>query len=88
MEQLASEKETLRDKTIKRIGNYVHDSVPVSDDEVHHRYRNFPTRANVHRPTMLLSEDGPQKESKSRRRHAYLITRSLLDWTALILSVG
>ncbi|KKK15969.1 hypothetical protein P175DRAFT_0504437 [Aspergillus ochraceoroseus IBT 24754] len=32
-EELAVEKETLRDRKIKTIGNYVHESVPVSDNE-------------------------------------------------------
>lgn len=34
MEDLAAESEAKRDKKIKTIGNYVHDSVPVSNTEV------------------------------------------------------
>ena len=34
MEDKAAEKERARDLKIKTIGNYVHDSVPVSDNEV------------------------------------------------------
>lgn len=33
-EELAVEKELQRDKKIRTIGNYVHDSVPVSNNEV------------------------------------------------------
>ena len=34
MRELAQEKEKLVDRTLKTIGNYVHDSVPISDNEV------------------------------------------------------
>ena len=34
LEESAQEKEALLNKKLKTIGNYVHDSVPVSDDEV------------------------------------------------------
>lgn len=34
VEDLAAEKEVTRDKKIKTIGNYVHDSVPISNTEV------------------------------------------------------
>ena len=34
MEDLVAEKDALLQKKIKTIGNYVHDSVPVSNDEV------------------------------------------------------
>ena len=34
MHELAQEKEKLVDRKLKTIGNYVHDSVPVSDNEV------------------------------------------------------
>jgi seryl-tRNA synthetase len=33
-EELAVQKETLRDRKIRTIGNYVHDSVPISNNEV------------------------------------------------------
>lgn len=33
-EELAVEKESQRDRKIRTIGNYVHESVPVSNDEV------------------------------------------------------
>lgn len=33
-EDLATEKEKARDRKLKTIGNYVHESVPVSDNEV------------------------------------------------------
>jgi seryl-tRNA synthetase len=33
-EDLAVAKETERDREVKKIGNYVHDSVPVSNNEV------------------------------------------------------
>jgi seryl-tRNA synthetase len=33
-DEFAVEKEAQRDKTIRTIGNYVHDSVPVSNNEV------------------------------------------------------
>lgn len=33
-EDLATEKEKARDRKLKTIGNYVHSSVPVSDNEV------------------------------------------------------
>ena len=33
-EDLAIAKETERDREVKKIGNYVHDSVPVSNNEV------------------------------------------------------
>ena len=35
-EDSATEKDTLLQKKIKTIGNYVHDSVPVSNNEVNH----------------------------------------------------
>jgi seryl-tRNA synthetase len=34
IEELALEKERKRDQKIKTIGNYVHDSVPIHDNEV------------------------------------------------------
>jgi seryl-tRNA synthetase len=34
IEELAVEKERKRDQKIKTIGNYVHDSVPINDNEV------------------------------------------------------
>jgi seryl-tRNA synthetase len=34
MQELAQEKEKLVDRKLKTIGNYVHDSVPESDNEV------------------------------------------------------
>jgi seryl-tRNA synthetase len=34
VEELAAECEAKRDRKIKTIGNYVHDSVPVSNNEV------------------------------------------------------
>lgn len=34
LEDLAIEKEKARDRKLKTIGNYVHESVPVSDNEV------------------------------------------------------
>jgi seryl-tRNA synthetase len=34
IEELALEKERKRDVKIKTIGNYVHDSVPINDNEV------------------------------------------------------
>lgn len=34
MEELALEKERRRDLKLKTIGNYVHDSVPISNNEV------------------------------------------------------
>jgi seryl-tRNA synthetase len=34
IEELALEKERIRDLNIKTIGNYVHDSVPINDNEV------------------------------------------------------
>jgi seryl-tRNA synthetase len=34
IEELALEKERIRDLKIKSIGNYVHDSVPINDNEV------------------------------------------------------
>lgn len=33
-EEVAAQKETERDRQIRLIGNYVHDSVPVSNNEV------------------------------------------------------
>lgn len=33
-EEVALQKESLRDRKIRAIGNYVHDSVPVSNNEV------------------------------------------------------
>ena len=33
-EDIATEKENARDRKLKTIGNYVHPSVPVSDNEV------------------------------------------------------
>lgn len=33
-EELAAQKETQRDRKIRTIGNYVHESVPVSNNEV------------------------------------------------------
>ena len=34
MQELAQEKEKLVDRKLKTIGNYVHDSVPVNNNEV------------------------------------------------------
>jgi seryl-tRNA synthetase len=34
IDELALEKEKIRDQKIKTIGNYVHDSVPINDNEV------------------------------------------------------
>jgi seryl-tRNA synthetase len=34
MQELAQEKEKLVDRKLKTIGNYVHDSVPINDNEV------------------------------------------------------
>lgn len=36
MEDSATEKDTLLQQKIKTVGNYVHDSVPVSNNEVNH----------------------------------------------------
>ena len=35
LEDSAAEKDALLQKKIKTIGNYVHDSVPISNNEVH-----------------------------------------------------
>jgi seryl-tRNA synthetase len=44
IEELALEKERKRDVKIKTIGNYVHDSVPISDNEVCSlAFHNLPT---------------------------------------------
>jgi seryl-tRNA synthetase len=45
-EEAAAQKELERDRKIRTIGNYVHDSVPVSNNEVHacqniYRVANF-----------------------------------------------
>lgn len=41
-EELAAQKETQRDRKVRTIGNYVHESVPVSNNEVGCLFLSFP----------------------------------------------
>jgi seryl-tRNA synthetase len=47
-EELAVQKETERDRRIRIIGNYVHDSVPVSNNEVRQSLHHGAVDANCH----------------------------------------
>lgn len=75
-------KENKRDFKAKSIGNYVHDSVPISDNEVCllRVYKGCP-RAEIicfakSRTTTPSFEPGPQKTSRSRRKTASPTTKS------------
>jgi seryl-tRNA synthetase len=76
MQELAQEKEKLVDRKLKTIGNYVHDSVPESDNEVW----AFAKKLNVctdgcKRTTMLKYGHGRLKVSRWRRRTVFHTTK-------------
>ena len=77
MQELAQEKEKLVDRKLKTIGNYVHDSVPESDNEVW----AFAAAAErfvlmgVKRTTMLIYGHGRLKVSRWRRRTVFHTTK-------------
>lgn len=55
LEESAAEKDALLQKKVKTIGNYVHDSVPISNNEVSYfvpRRHGFSNR-KIHRTTTL-----------------------------------
>ena len=78
---LASEKEKQRDRKIKTIGNYVHDSVHVSDNEV---CRDSWSRLSIcllrlstlSRTTITSFENGLPRVPQSRKEIVYPITKS------------
>lgn len=77
MQELAQEKEKLVDRKLKTIGNYVHDSVPESDNEVW----AFAAAAErfcadgCKRTTILKYEHGRLKVSRWRRRTVFHTTK-------------
>ncbi|KAL9108941.1 MAG: hypothetical protein Q9227_006337 [Pyrenula ochraceoflavens] len=81
IEELAQQKELLRDKTIKRIGNYVHDTVPVSNDEVsiaHVSLQNRELMSSLQENNKLIrtwTPEGVTLEKKDCLSHHEVLTR-------------
>ena len=77
LEDLAAEKEKARDRKLKTIGNYVHESVPVSDNEVPEL---LPSRNNTTdkppRTIIKFSRHGLLRGSRLKRRIACPTTKS------------
>lgn len=64
----AAEKDVALRKKISTIGNIVHDSVPVSDNEVGGLYSeiHFEAHSDGPRITIFWNENGPQRAAKLR----------------------
>jgi hypothetical protein len=77
MQELAQEKEKLVDRKLKTIGNYVHDSVPVNNNEVRNAWVSGSTcmLTGVERTSMLKYGHGPLKASRSKRRTVFHTTK-------------
>ena len=76
MQELAQEKEKLVDRKLKTIGNYVHDSVPESDNEVWHSQQQLNVCTDgCKRTTMLKYGHGCLKVSRWRRRTVFHTTK-------------
>jgi seryl-tRNA synthetase len=79
VEEEAVEKEKARDKKCKTIGNYVHESVPLHDNEVgkhgDHAF-GLPDTDGKARTSTKLSSNGPPKASRSRRETVCRTTKS------------
>jgi seryl-tRNA synthetase len=76
MEDSAAEKNLMLQRKLKTVGNYVHDSVLVSDNEVSvpdSRYGTFPDLSRI---TIRSYVPGSQKMSPWRSETVCLITRS------------
>ena len=76
MQELAQEKEKLVDRKLKTIGNYVHDSVPESDNEVWHSQQQLDICTNGCKRTIILKYGhGRLKVSRWRRRTVFHTTK-------------
>lgn len=75
VEEQAVEKEKLVNKKCKTIGNYVHESVPVNDNEVCVGGRSSMHVLTMGRTSTRLYKHGPQKVSRSKRGTASLTMR-------------
>jgi seryl-tRNA synthetase len=88
IETEATEKEKLRDRKCKTIGNYVHESVPINDNEVgcyNPREKCVLTRC---RTSMRLSRNGRRRVLRSRRKIACPTTKSWSEQKCTTASEG
>jgi seryl-tRNA synthetase len=88
--EAAAEKEIVLKKKLGTIGNIVHDSVPVNNDEVKYGTRDMVCGIvkliTWVRITMRCSEHGPRKALRSRNAMSSPTTRSSPDSMATIPS--
>ena len=81
-EKVAAEKLRALQMTAKLVGNYVHESVPISNDEVIVVIAMYLARANRCRQTMQSFEHGLLRAFNRRKRMHCHITRSSTVLTA------
>jgi seryl-tRNA synthetase len=88
LEESANEKHVSLLKTAKRVGNYVHESVPVSDNEVRLRYqRSSMSTHNLARTTTQSSVHMKLMARSPRRRTVFHTTKFLHDSMVMTLLV-
>ena len=82
----ATEKEKLRDKKCKTIGNYVHESVPINDNEVGSIYLEGATLLTGRRISTRWSNNGLPKALLSTRKTACRTTKSWPEQRSMMLT--
>jgi len=90
LEEKAAAKHIALLRKAKTVGNYVHESVPVSDNEVSATWedRFLEHRLKRHRTTTLSCAPGPKTTHRHRNATASPTTKSSLVWTATTLPVA
>ena len=75
-EALAAEKLQALHLKAKTVGNYVHESVPISNDEVKSTQSSASEKADLCRPIIKWKRNGRLRGFRNKRRTACHITRS------------